>query len=71
MIEGEEHLKLKCKDLKTLIRQTVFAVSPMETRPILTGVNVTIEDKLLTFTATDSHRLALRSFRLNRHQLRN
>lgn len=67
--EGEKQLNLKCKDLKTLIRQTVFAVSPMETRPILTGVNVTIEDKLLTFTATDSHRLALRSFPIERHQL--
>src|SRR5690606_30503078 len=67
--EGEKQLNLKCKDLKTLIRQTVFAVSPMETRPILTGVNVTIEDKLLTFTATDSHRLALRSFPIESHQL--
>lgn len=67
--EGEKQLNIKCKDLKTLIRQTVFAVSPMETRPILTGVNVTIEDKLLTFTATDSHRLALRSFPIERHQL--
>lgn len=67
--EGEKQLNIKCKDLKTLIRQTVFAVSPMETRPILTGVNVTIEDKLLTFTATDSHRLALRSFPIESHQL--
>ena len=61
MNEGEKPLQIDVKDLKTLIRQTVFAVSPMETRPILTGVNITIKDNLLTFTATDSHRLALRS----------
>ena len=61
MNEGEENLQINVKALKTLIKQTVFAVSPMETRPILTGVNVTTKNNLLTFTATDSHRLALRS----------
>src|SRR5699024_4369345 len=43
-----------------LIKQTVFAVSNMETRPILTGVNLTLKDSVLNFTATDSHRLASR-----------
>lgn len=63
----DEPIQIKSSDLKTLIRQTVFAVSQMETRPILTGVNVDIEDELLTFTATDSHRLALRSIPLEKH----
>ncbi|SDQ04729.1 DNA polymerase-3 subunit beta [Virgibacillus subterraneus] len=45
---------------KSLIKQTVFAVSTMETRPILTGVNVKLENETLIFTATDSHRLASR-----------
>ncbi|MEI3611101.1 DNA polymerase III subunit beta [Pseudogracilibacillus sp. SO30301A] len=67
--EGEKQLNIKCQDLKTLIKQTVFAVSPMETRPILTGVNITIENNLVTFTATDSHRLALRSFPIQSHHL--
>lgn len=47
--------------LKTLIRQTVFAVSTSETRPILTGVNWQIEDGVLSCTATDSHRLAMKT----------
>ncbi|MBS4218192.1 DNA polymerase III subunit beta [Bacillus sp. FJAT-49711] len=47
--------------LKSIIRQTVFAVSTSETRPILTGVNWHIEDGKLTCTATDSHRLAMRT----------
>ena len=41
-----------------MIRQTVFAVSTSETRPILTGVNLKVENDELTCIATDSHRLA-------------
>ncbi|MDY0404119.1 DNA polymerase III subunit beta [Virgibacillus sp. 179-BFC.A HS] len=44
--------------LKQMIKQTSFAVSAMETRPILTGVNISLKDNILNFTATDSHRLA-------------
>lgn len=46
--------------LKTMIRQTVFAVSTSETRPILTGVNFKVSNNELICIATDSHRLALR-----------
>ncbi|WP_027408147.1 DNA polymerase III subunit beta [Anoxybacteroides tepidamans] len=57
----EEHVfKLPTDLLKTLIRQTVFAVSTSETRPILTGVNWKLENGELICIATDSHRLALR-----------
>ncbi|HIV74887.1 MAG TPA: DNA polymerase III subunit beta [Candidatus Pseudogracilibacillus intestinigallinarum] len=63
--QDDEPLALKVKDIKTLIKQTVFAVSPMETRPILTGVHVKIEDGELTFTATDSHRLSLRGIKID------
>lgn len=62
-IQEDDHpLLLKGKQLETLIKQTVFAVSPTETRPILTGVHVSFENDSIVFTATDSHRLALRSF---------
>lgn len=47
--------------LRSMIRQTVFAVSTSETRPILTGVHWTLEDGHLRFVATDSHRLATRT----------
>ncbi|MEJ8777137.1 DNA polymerase III subunit beta [Pseudogracilibacillus sp. ICA-222130] len=63
--QDDEPLAIKVKDIKTLIKQTVFAVSPMETRPILTGVHVKIEDGELTFTATDSHRLSLRGIKID------
>lgn len=59
-IDDENVFKLPADLVKTLIRQTVFAVSTSETRPILTGVNWKIENGTLICTATDSHRLALR-----------
>lgn len=56
---------LKKNELKSLIKQTVFAISTMETRPILTGVHVNLQNDRLVFTATDSHRLAQRKTVLN------
>ncbi|WP_042352990.1 DNA polymerase III subunit beta [Bacillus massiliigorillae] len=59
-IEEENIITIPTDLLKTLIRQTVYAVSTSETRPILTGVNWKIENGDMICTATDSHRLALR-----------
>ncbi|OIJ21923.1 DNA polymerase III subunit beta [Anaerobacillus alkalidiazotrophicus] len=59
-IEEENTFQIQNDLLKNLIRQTVFAVSTAETRPILTGVNWQVEDDQLICTATDSHRLAMR-----------
>lgn len=46
--------------LKAMIRQTLFAVSTTESRPVLTGVEWLLQDNVLRFIATDSHRLAKR-----------
>ncbi|MCT9858049.1 DNA polymerase III subunit beta [Priestia megaterium] len=59
-IEENNMFRLPTDLLKNMIRQTVFAVSTSETRPILTGVNWKVDCKELTCIATDSHRLALR-----------
>ncbi|MFS0749713.1 DNA polymerase III subunit beta [Oceanobacillus sp. 1P07AA] len=59
-VQTENSFELSIDLLKSMIKQTVFAVSTMETRPILTGVNLKLVDNLLSFTATDSHRLARR-----------
>ncbi|WP_243387228.1 DNA polymerase III subunit beta [Bacillus kexueae] len=60
VIEQQNVFKIPTDLLKAMIRQTVFAVSTSETRPILTGVNWRLEQSELTCIATDSHRLALR-----------
>ncbi|GGD02630.1 DNA polymerase III subunit beta [Pontibacillus salipaludis] len=59
-IQTNQSFEVPIDLLKDLIRQTVFAVSTSETRPILTGVNMKVESDDLYFIATDSHRLASR-----------
>ncbi|RWZ54743.1 DNA polymerase III subunit beta [Halobacillus fulvus] len=63
-LHTENSFELPIDLLKNLIRQTVFAVSTSETRPILTGVHVRMEEGELEFIATDSHRLASRKIPL-------
>ncbi|HLR14312.1 MAG TPA: DNA polymerase III subunit beta [Bacillota bacterium] len=63
-IQVDEQFSIPTDLLKSIIKQTVFAISTMETRPILTGVNLQVSDGELTITATDSHRLASRKAKL-------
>jgi DNA polymerase III subunit beta len=63
-IEEENVFKIPTDLLKAMIRQTSFAVSTSETRPILTGVNWKVENNELYCIATDSHRLALRKAKI-------
>src|SRR5579875_734533 len=63
-IEENDKFYIATDLLKAMIRQTHFAVSTSETRPILTGVNWKIENGELTCIATDSHRLALRNAKI-------
>jgi DNA polymerase-3 subunit beta len=44
--------------MKSVIKQTTFATSNIENRPILTGVNIKVENNKLTAIATDSFRLS-------------
>ncbi|MDM5335913.1 DNA polymerase III subunit beta [Fictibacillus enclensis] len=63
-IEEQNVFSIQGDLLRQIIRQTVFAVSTSETRPILTGVNINLEDNVLSCVATDSHRLAQRTARI-------
>lgn len=63
-IEEQDAFKIPTDLLKAMIRQTVFAVSTSETRPVLTGVNWKVGNNELICIATDSHRLALRKARI-------
>jgi len=59
-LHSEDSFELPADLLKNVIKETVFAVSTQETRPLLTGVNVRVQEDRLHFVATDSHRLASR-----------
>ena len=59
-VKDEHRFSLPADLMKSIIRETVFAVSQQETRPILTGVHWEASDGKLSCVATDSHRLARR-----------
>ena len=47
------------KGLRQAITQTVFAAATDDSRPVLTGVDTKLEDKLLTLAASDGFRLSV------------
>jgi len=63
--EKVKSIKINVRVLKTIIRQTAFATSSIENRPILTGVNFKIDGKKLIAIATDSYRLSQKEIELN------
>ncbi|MFP4077536.1 MAG: DNA polymerase III subunit beta [Candidatus Izemoplasmataceae bacterium] len=62
--EKESFVKINVRTFKTLIRQTAFATSSIENRPILTGVHLTIDGDRLNGVATDSYRLSQKTIPL-------
>ncbi len=63
--ESKEPITIKGDLFKTIINQTVFAISSQELRPILTGVNFKFNKDVLETVATDSYRLAKKNIKLN------
>ena len=59
-IQDDLHFAIPADIIKSLIRETVFAVSTSESRPVLTGVHWQLKSGELVCVATDSHRLARR-----------
>ena len=65
MDESENHISLNGLTLKQMIKQTIFAVSQQESRPLLTGINININGNILEFITTDSYRLAKKTIVLD------
>lgn len=57
-IKQDNPLVFLASNLKEAIQQTVFATAIDETRPVLTGVYLTVTDTTAKLVATDSYRLA-------------
>jgi DNA polymerase-3 subunit beta len=62
----ENPLSLNASLIQSIIKQTVFATSSSEKKPILTGVNLKLEGKTLVCTATDSFRLSRKTINLDK-----
>ncbi|MEK7460597.1 MAG: DNA polymerase III subunit beta [Patescibacteria group bacterium] len=63
-IKQTDGLIIKAQDLKEAVTQTIFATAIDETRPVLTGVLLRIEEETARLVATDSYRLAERILKL-------
>lgn len=63
--DNTPHIELKSGILKKMIKQTIFAVSTQESRPLLTGINIKINGNILECVATDSYRLAKKTINLD------
>jgi DNA polymerase-3 subunit beta len=57
-VMNDTPIKLDSKVMRAIIRQTTFATSAIENRPMLTGVNIRVEGEKLVAIATDSFRLS-------------
>lgn len=57
---------MNTRDLKEIVNQTIFACSTQESRPLLTGINIKVIGDLLECVATDSYRLAKRTYKLDK-----
>jgi len=60
-------IKLESKIMRSVIKQTTFAASTIENRPILTGVNIRVENDKLMAIATDSFRLSQKKIDISKN----
>ena len=64
VLEGST-IALEIEGLRRMIDQVIFAAATDESRPTLTGVEVSFKDSRLTMAATDGYRLSVRSVELD------
>jgi len=63
--ELEGALQLNVADFKEMIQQVVFAASVDEARPVLMGVQMTVDKEAITMAAADGFRLSVRKATLS------
>lgn len=63
-VQGENEFILKQSDLKSMIAETIFAVSSQDIRPVHTGSLLEVDKDSLVMVSLDGFRLALRKEKL-------
>lgn len=61
LVEKDKGISISSSMLKEMIRQTIFAVSTDEIRPILTGILMEVNGRNITMVALDGFRMAVKS----------
>ncbi len=65
-VEDGGTLEIDPKSLREAITQVVFSAATDDSRPVLTGVDLVVEDDQMTFAAADGFRLAVRHLKLKK-----
>jgi DNA polymerase-3 subunit beta len=65
-LDWGDGIELDVADFKEMIQQVAFAASKDEARPVLTGVQMTVQSRSITLAAADGFRLSLRKGELPR-----
>ncbi|MGM9971630.1 MAG: DNA polymerase III subunit beta [Anaeroplasmataceae bacterium] len=66
-VTEENPLTINSSIIKSIIKETCFATSQSEKKPILTGVNLNYENNILKCIATDSYRLSQKIVNINQN----
>lgn len=69
-VKDENNFEISQNLFRSMIQQTIFATSQDETRPILTGSLIEIENGIISMVAIDGYRLALRKAHVQTDQTR-
>jgi len=64
--KSENYVVISSEELSNIVKETAFATSTDESRPVLTGISFKINGDILECSATDSYRLAKKELRLNK-----
>ena len=66
-IDSHSQIKLSSNTLKSMIRQTIFAVADTDEKPINTGTLFDIKDGEINLVSVDGYRLAKRTEKITEH----
>lgn len=64
--KSENYVVISAEELSNIVKETAFATSTDESRPVLTGISFKINGDILECSATDSYRLAKKELRLKK-----
>lgn len=65
LVDKEYSIKVKSNSLKEMISKTIFCTSLSDNKPVLKGCLIDIKDDIIKMVATDSFKLAIRTYHLD------
>ena len=66
-VSAEKSFEISQAVLKSMVQETIFSVSTNESRQVMTGEQIYVENDTLTIEAVDGYRIAIRNYPLTEH----